>query len=101
MRRPTLTFDAIFAALLATGVAACSRGERAAPEANQPASTAESRTPVASPPAPPPPAATAAPAPAPAIGAADAGAADHRKGGGVKHACGAGNCSAEGKKGGK
>jgi hypothetical protein len=92
MRKPTLTFDAILAALLATGVAACSRGERAAPEALPP--------PAAQPPAAVAPAPTAAAAPAPVVGAADAGAPERK--GSVQHACGAGSCSADNrKKGGK
>jgi hypothetical protein len=104
MRKPSLTFDAILAAIavLSTGTA-CSKADRAsaeppaaAPAATAPAATA-SATPAAEP--PPPPVATAA---SPAIDAGTERApAPNAKPKGGSAACGATGCSADMRKGGK
>lgn len=105
MRKPPITFDAIFAALavLSTG-AACSKADRASaePPAAAPAATSTSSgaTPPAAEPPPPP-----APTPGDEMARVDAGT-EHAPVRGAKPkggsaACGATGCSAEMRKGGK
>jgi hypothetical protein len=100
MRKPSITFDAIFAALaVLSTTAACSKAERAASE---PAS-ATPATPTAAQPASPPPPAPVATEEGPKIDAgverAPAPAPKPKPGKGASAACGATGCSAEMRKG--
>lgn len=104
MRRPLLSSDAIFAALLAAGVAgsvSCGRSEKPAAE-----SFPAPAPPPPSEPGPSPEPAAVAPTPAAtttAVGGNEIsdGGVERPKKGGVQHACGAGACSADLKKGNK
>lgn len=93
MRNPTLTHETIFTVLLLSGIASCSRGERAAPEPAQPAT--QSAAPSDNKPsAPPPPPVAAAPAP-PTQEVVGKDAGTTKKAGAVNASCGAGACSAD------
>ncbi len=111
MRRPAITFDAIFTAIAVLGAGAgCSKAERAAaePPATAPAASAAT-TATAVPTAPSPPAEEVSP-PSPQAAATTSAAVDagierskvpSAKKAGGSAACGATGCSAEMRKGGK